>query len=113
MNVPAQAWVTMLRRLHAKGDLPSNQVELMNEIGFEWISTRKCGSTFMTRYREVLNQLSDAQSNGIDVSKTVEEDDELRKWLHAQKCVFENGKLSDSRVQYMDDLGVDWRNISL
>ena len=105
------AWVTMLRRLYRTGDLPVKEVDMMNEIKFEWTSTRKCGSSFMMRYREVAERLQDASSKN-QVFQILEEDDQLRKWLYAQKCAFENGKLSDSRVQYMDDLCVDWRNVS-
>ena len=90
-------------------DLP--KLDMMNEIKFEWTSTRKCGSSFMMRYREVAERLQDASSKN-QVFQILEEDDQLRKWLYAQKCAFENGKLSDSRVQYMDDLCVDWRNFS-
>lgn len=82
----------------------------MNDAEFEWVSTRKCGSAFMTRYREVLDQLSKSSK---DVAMVVEEDAQIKQWIHDQKCVHENGKLSSSRIKYMDDLGVDWRNVSM
>lgn len=104
-------WVTMLRRLYLTDDLPQDQLDKMNAVNFEWISTRKCGSTFMSRYREVLTQLTDAVDAGEDISQLMSEDEELRKWISAQQSAYENGKLSESRVQYMNDLpGIDWRS---
>ena len=106
------AWVTMLRRLNNAGDLPIDQVDKLNEIGFEWISSRKCGSAFMSRYREALTQLNDAMEANGDVTQFISDNDELKKWLIAQKLAFENGKLSESRAEYMDVLpGVNWRQI--
>ena len=104
------AWVTMLRRLYRTNDLPEDEVKKMDDIDFEWISTRKCGSAFMSGYREVLEKLNGA----ADVEKLVKEDVEMRKWFHAQKCAYENGKLSESRAQYLNDLpGIDWKDVSV
>jgi hypothetical protein len=104
------AWITMLRRLYQRGELSQEEIDKMNEIQFEWVSSRKCGSSFMMRYREVLEKI---QSASEEVGMMVERDEDLKKWIYAQRCAFENGKLSESRVKYMEDLGVDWKNISM
>jgi hypothetical protein len=104
------AWVTMLRRLKQKDNLPEDQVSKLDAVNFEWISTRKCGSSFMTKYREVLNKLTEVADVGGDAAELLSCDPELRKWIDAQRQAHENGKLSESRVQYMDDLpGVEWK----
>lgn len=104
------AWVTMLRRLNNANELPKIQIEKLNSVGFEWISTRKCGSTFMKRYREVFAYLSKVVEAGGDVSELLHEDNEQMKWIDSQRKVYENGNLSESRAGYMDDLpGIDWR----
>lgn len=105
------AWVTMLRRLNQKDDLPEEQVSKLDAVEFEWISTRKCGSSFMTKYREVLDKLTERFRFGGDaaVAELLSNDAEIKKWIVSQRQVHANGKLSESRVQYMDDLpGVDW-----
>ncbi|KAL7503983.1 hypothetical protein ACHAXN_003190 [Cyclotella atomus] len=107
------AWVTMVRRLYKSNELPKDEVDKMNEIQFEWISSRKCGSSFMTRYREIQELLNNATVSGLDASKVVDDELDMKKWIHAQKCAFESGKLSESRISCMNDLGVDWRHISL
>jgi hypothetical protein len=107
------AWVTMLRRLRRTDDLPNDQIEKLDAIGFEWISTRKCGSSFMSKYRDVLSYLSKVVEAGGDVRELLHEDNDIMKWIDAQRLAYENGNLSESRVQYMDDLpGIDWRNPS-
>ena len=107
------AWVTMLRRLKQNDGLPEDQVSKLDAVSFEWISTRKCGSSFMKRYREVLDKLTEVFNDGGDdaVAELLLSDGEIRKWINAQRQVHENGKLSESRVQYMGDLpGIDWKN---
>lgn len=105
------AWVTMLRRLKQKDDLPDDQVSKLDAVSFEWISTRKCGSSFMKKYREVLEKLTEAADVGEEaVTELLSNDAETRKWIDSQRQVYENGKLSESRVQYMNDLpGVKWK----
>lgn len=107
------AWVTMLRRLHRTNDVPQVQIDKLDDVGFEWTSTRKCGSSFMKRYREVLSYLTKVVEAGGDVFELLHEDTDIMKWIEAQRLVYENGNLSDSRIEYMDDLpGIDWRNPS-
>lgn len=101
----------MLRRLRQKKELPRMQIDKLDAVGFEWNSTRKCGSSFMKRYREVLSYLSQVVEAGGEVKELVYEDTEIMKWVDAQRQIYESGKLSESRAQYMDDLpGIDWRN---
>lgn len=107
------AWVTMLRRLRRTNDVPQLQIDKLDAIGFEWISTRKCGSSFMAKYRDVLSYLSKVVEAGGDVRELVHEDTDIMKWINAQRLAYENGNLSESRADYMDDLpGIDWRNPS-
>eukprot|EP00579_Thalassiosira_antarctica_P002594 CAMPEP_0201874444 /NCGR_PEP_ID=MMETSP0902-20130614/6697_1 /ASSEMBLY_ACC=CAM_ASM_000551 /TAXON_ID=420261 /ORGANISM="Thalassiosira antarctica, Strain CCMP982" /LENGTH=275 /DNA_ID=CAMNT_0048401317 /DNA_START=86 /DNA_END=910 /DNA_ORIENTATION=+ len=103
------AWVTMLRRLHGTNDVPQIQIDKLDAVGFEWISSRKCGSVFMAKYRETLSYLSQVVEAGGNVRELLHEDTDIIKWIDAQRLVHENGNLSDSRIQYMDDLpGIDW-----
>lgn len=112
-NPELGAWVTMLRRLHQTNDVPQIQIDKLDAVGFEWISTRKCGSSFMGKYREVLSYLSKVVEAGGDVRELLHEDTDIMKWIDAQRLACENGNLSNSRIQYMDELpGIDWKNPS-
>eukprot|EP00571_Detonula_confervacea_P006197 CAMPEP_0172318818 /NCGR_PEP_ID=MMETSP1058-20130122/35880_1 /TAXON_ID=83371 /ORGANISM="Detonula confervacea, Strain CCMP 353" /LENGTH=271 /DNA_ID=CAMNT_0013033723 /DNA_START=47 /DNA_END=859 /DNA_ORIENTATION=+ len=103
------AWVTMLRRLYRTDDVPKIQIDKLDAVGFEWLSTRKCGGSFMSKYREVLSYLSNIVEAGGDVSELLRDDHDVMKWVDAQRLAYENGNLSDSRVEYLDELpGIDW-----
>jgi len=109
------AWVTMLRRLRGKDELPPSRIERMDDVGFEWISTRKCGSSFMANYRDAatyLTGVAETEGDARELSKEEEEEfSRIRKWVEAQRCAYEKGNLSEQRAGYMDELpGIDWRN---
>mmetsp|Transcript_11303 Transcript_11303/g.26430 ORF Transcript_11303/g.26430 Transcript_11303/m.26430 type:complete len:280 (+) Transcript_11303:92-931(+) len=105
------AWVTMLRRLYNSNELPQNELARLDEVGFEWVSTRKCGSSFMKGYRDALAYLSKVAEQGGEVRELLREEHDIKKWVDAQRLAWEKGNLSESRIQYMDDLpGIDWRN---
>jgi hypothetical protein len=114
------AWVTMCRRLYQKQQLPPKQINKLNAIHFEWTSSRKCGSAFMSQYRVVLSYLNKVVEVGGNVNELLPENEyeeqhtsDMRKWISLQRMAHEKGLLSESRVQYMDDLpGIDWRNPS-
>mmetsp|Transcript_1850 Transcript_1850/g.2664 ORF Transcript_1850/g.2664 Transcript_1850/m.2664 type:complete len:158 (-) Transcript_1850:127-600(-) len=102
------AWVTMIRRI-GRDNIPSNQRIKLDEINFAWKSTRKCGSSFMTHYRVIKEKLNVdlEEGEGVRMDLLKEED---KKWITAQRIVYEKGNLSEARVKYMDQLvGLNWR----
>lgn len=107
------AWVTMLRRLHATREVPRARIRTLDAVGFEWQSTRKCGSAFMAAYRDTLSRLTGLAASGGDVRDFLRTNPETVRWIKAQRRANDNGKLPASRVQYMHDLpGLDWQNPS-
>eukprot|EP00546_Thalassionema_frauenfeldii_P004981 CAMPEP_0178908010 /NCGR_PEP_ID=MMETSP0786-20121207/7686_1 /TAXON_ID=186022 /ORGANISM="Thalassionema frauenfeldii, Strain CCMP 1798" /LENGTH=246 /DNA_ID=CAMNT_0020579867 /DNA_START=113 /DNA_END=850 /DNA_ORIENTATION=- len=96
------AWVTGVRRLGPEGVLPEHAQQL-NDVQFTWVSSRKCGSKFMTKFRELTQRV---EKEGLDV---VLDDKEVKKWITAQQLARERGKLSDTRFHYMENLvGEKW-----
>ncbi|KAG7373255.1 helicase domain protein [Nitzschia inconspicua] len=99
------AWVTGIRRLGRDGVNPIHERRL-EEIGFAWISTRQCGSKFMTRYRELAEQI---EARGLD---DVLADPKTVTWIQAQQEVLKRGGLSQTRVHYMGNMfGDGWTTI--
>lgn len=104
----------MLRRLYNSNELPQNELARLDEVGFEWVSTRKCGSSFMKGYRDALAYLSKVAEQGGEVRELLREEHDIKKWVDAQRLAWEKGNLSESRIQYMDDLpGIDWYALCL
>lgn len=106
------AWVTMIRRI-GKDSIEPERRHQLDEINFTWISTRKCGSSFMKQYRSIKERLSKCMMDDKTITdepayQDIIQDNDVSKWIRAQKLAYENGNLSESRCEYMDDLGVDW-----
>ncbi|KAI2509392.1 hypothetical protein MHU86_5025 [Fragilaria crotonensis] len=117
------AWVTGIRRVYAanknlqQGVVDPHHMERLDAIGFTWISERKCGSKFMSQYRELVSQLdaaAAAASAADDEVLTMKRDEILKQekvqtWIAAQRDARRRGGLSDTRFHYMQQLlGDDW-----
>jgi len=99
------AWVTGIRRLGPDGVNPDHERRL-TEISFVWKSTRKCGSKFMSQFREWTKQVE------FDGVETVLKDPNTISWIIAQQLALKRGTLSQTRVQYMGELfGETWTTI--
>lgn len=99
-----------IRRLGQEKIDPDRRDKL-NAIGFTWTSLRKCGSSFMSNYRNVKLKLEHAVAEGMDVNELLRNDTDLKKWLSAQRQAAENGNLSEARCDYLDQLPLKWRHL--
>lgn len=101
------AWVTGLRRLGPDG-VAAEHREQLDSVGFAWISSRKCGSSFMKNFRPVRDALL-GDDGGLE---TVLANAEMLKWLRSIAKTYQKGNLVQERVEYMDQLiGLDWRSL--
>ena len=99
------AWVTGIRRLKKEGVDPEHAKRL-DSVGFAWVSSRKCGSKFMLKYKEY-KELVSVQGLG-----TVLKDPEVLRWIKAQQETMKRDGLSNTRIHYMEEtFGVSWTSI--
>jgi hypothetical protein len=116
------AWVTMIRRLGRDNIEVERRIKL-DEIGFVWVSSRKCGSSFMKNYRPIKEKLEACARMNQESGKwevvnkegiqTIMQEEQTRKWLKAQSDAAKVGNLAQARCDFLDQLpGVDWRVIS-
>jgi hypothetical protein len=121
------AWVTGLRRIRANMLTTNNgsnsttitsttidnssrksQVldvqhqQRLDDIGFSWTSSRKCGSQFMTQYRNLYADLMAASSD--DERRKIWEQPTIQNWVAAQREAHRRGTLSPTRIQYLQQL---------
>jgi hypothetical protein len=97
------AWVTGLRRTGREA-VDSDHRERLDSIGFQWVSHRQCGSSFMKQYRAILQQLETTDPT------VVWADESNRKWLRAQQAAAKRKDLSETRLHFMEQiLGSEWR----
>lgn len=115
------AWVTMIRRIGRDG-IEEDRRKRLDDVGFAWVSTRKCGSSFMKNYRQIRDAIAaagDADGGGDGGGsglEAVKEDEGMMKWLRAQAEAAAKGNLSQERMEYLDKLltpddDLDWRNL--
>ena len=115
------AWVTIIRRIGRDG-IEGDRRKRLDGIGFAWVSTRKCGSSFMKNYRQIRDAIAaaaEADGGGSGGGlEAVKEDEGMMKWLRAQAEAAAKGNLSQERMEYLDKLSLfsgddelDWRNL--
>lgn len=86
-------WVAALRR-RGRDVLPADRRRDLDEAGFEWISSRACGSAFMKGFRNYRDWRAAAAAGA-----TPPED--LAVWVAATKAAAAKGKLSAERLDYL------------
>ena len=91
LNPRLGGWVAAVRR-RGPDALPLERRAALENAGFEWISTRKCGSAFMKNFRA----LRDLPAGEAPSS-------ELQAWAEAQKKLAEKGGLSADCLLYTSD----------
>jgi len=117
------AWVTGIRRLGKDGVAPEHARRL-DEVNFAWISTRKCGSKFMKKYREILSRIEAADGDVASVIANGDDNDDdetgVKSWLQAQQTTFRRGGLSPARAYYLEQMlepileeGKEWQDLEL
>lgn len=115
------AWVTMIRRI-GRDNVPQDRREKLDNVGFAWVSSRKCGSAFMKNFRPIKNKLEaccrihpdsgEWEVVNEDGIQAVLQDESIVKWLKAQRDAAANGNLVQARCDYLDQLpGIDWRSL--
>ena len=102
-----------VRRTQGNG-LDAGRRAQLDEIGFEWVSVRQCGSSFMKSFRELRSYWDEHGTAEVDVEALASDDDALAKavalsrWCDAQRSANEKGLLPPERVAYLDGLGFRW-----
>merc|ERR1712129_251719 len=89
------AWCAGVRRI-GSNNINAERKQKLDEIEFEWKSTRKCGSSFMKHLRELEIFLEHQTFSELESKNEI-----LWKWLQAQKLVIEKGNLKQSRIEYL------------
>ena len=106
---PALAnWVKQQRRLYKEGKLSDDRVQHLEDIGFEWVRGQK-GAPWEQRYGE-LQQYKNSEGH-CNIPQRSTEHPALANWVKRQRRSYREGKLSDDRVQHLEDIGFEWVRI--
>lgn len=101
-NNPALGgWVAAVRR-RGRIAYDEHQLQQLDDAGFEWISTRVCGSKFMQNFRELRD------FHALQGHSNPPHDTPLATWCNAQRKAAAKGKLSEQRLDYLRSINFDF-----
>ncbi|MEQ1933721.1 MAG: helicase associated domain-containing protein, partial [Fimbriimonadaceae bacterium] len=102
-NTDLGTWVSVQRKAKSRGEITEERVQRLNEVGFIW-------DAHESRWDELFRLLcAYKQAHGhlnIPTSQTG-----LGSWVHIQRRAKRNGKLSEEKIQRLDEVGFAWELI--
>ena len=102
-NLPS-ALISLAAVRRCRAALSEAHVAELDEIGFEWTSSRKCGSAFQDSLRRL--RAFWAEHGHTDVHRVLGEEDELSLWCESQRAAWRDGRLSPKRSAPLEELGL-------
>ena len=94
-------WVAALRR--CRSTLGEEQLAALDALGFQWTSSRQCGSAFQKSCRQL--RAFWVEHGHTDVGRVLGAEHALALWCEAQRTAEREGRLSAKRVAPLKELG--------
>ena len=99
---PLGNWVSTQRQKYKEGKLSDERVGKLNDLGFDWGSTRST-IPWDKRFDELVEYKKEHRD--CNVPRIHEQ---LGDWVDYQRVAHKKGKLSEERVGKLEGLGFDW-----
>jgi len=109
-NVPTRfdrslsVWVKHQRKESCKNSLSNEQIQLLEDIGFQWNVLR--GSRHS--WEEKFQKLKEFQETHGHCKVPLKLDRQLNSWVDAQRQANKQGRLTEDRIKKLESLGVQW-----
>ena len=102
-NPSLGVWVQEKRRALKKGKLSLEHISLLDEIAFVW-------DLLDARWLEMFDALQEfkTQFGSSDVPVEWKVNPKFGRWVHMQRHLRKQGKLSPERIKRLDELGFRW-----
>jgi hypothetical protein len=104
-NAELGRWVKDQRTFKVKGKLTQERIELLEEIGFQW--KIKCHDDFWEKMCADLSAYKEANGH-CNVSMSNTDNTQLARWVDRNRRARKNGKISEEKVQQLNELGFCW-----
>lgn len=95
------AWVGRQRKAKKNGELSSERIALLDEIGFDW-------DPFSTQWETMFNELTAYYSEHSHVNVPQRPRTPLGRWVRVQRESLKNGRLTDDHKARLDEIGFVW-----
>lgn len=96
-------WVAHQRDAYRHNQLTQNQIDLLSQINFIW---NKIESEWQERYQDLI-QYRAVKGNTL-VPSRYEQNLRLGKWVSKQRTRFQQGKLSEDRIELLNEIDFAW-----
>ena len=96
-------WVSTQRVAYKNRKLVAGRAQKLNDIGFDWGTTRGALTTWDERLRELTKYKAEHGHCNVPAIQGP-----LGKWVDHQRSARKKGKLSKERIEQFDDLGFNW-----
>ena len=106
-NLQLGIWVQSQRRIYNKGELNSERIKRLEELGFVWDPLT---AIWEARFDE-LKQYK-AEHNDCNVPEGWPENPKLAIWVAVQRRNRKSGKLEKERIRRLEKLGIVWDPLS-
>lgn len=107
-NASLGSWIVTQRKNYSQGRLTDKQVDLLNEIGMEWVYTNNPDYVWEKNYNMVLDFYSKYKHLYIPIGYVTEDGVRLGVWLYDRKLEYERNALSEDRKKKLDKLDKTW-----
>jgi len=102
------SWIVTQRKNYFQNRLSDIQIDLLNDIGMEWIYTNNPDYVWDKNYETVLEFYSRYKHLYIPINYVTEEGVHIGTWLYDRKLEYERNELSDERKRKLDMLDKTW-----
>lgn len=106
-NVPIGKWLYEQKMAKEQNALESKQIELLEELGIEWLSKNK--NKKLTREEKWMENYESAKAfYARNRHLKVPSNDKLAPWLYQQKAKYRVNKLTKEHIMLLEMIGIDW-----
>jgi rRNA maturation protein Rpf1 len=104
-------WQSTQREKYRKGNLSSEKIRRLEDIGFTWTigQTKKSTEAFERGFQETLLYKESTRNPNATQSHKTDEGYRLGSWQNNQRMHYKKGNLSPDRIKRLEDIGFKWR----
>ena len=106
-NVELGRWVKDQRTFKKQGKLSKERIDLLDKIGFTW--KVRSNDDFWNKMCKDLIAYKEANGH-CKVSMTNTTNLQLARWVDRQRRAKKEGKISDQRIQQLNEIGFIWKD---
>ena len=100
-------WLNNQIRLYKNGNLSKEKVEMLNNIGISLLIDNKLSVRWERKYQLAKKYYEENGNLQVPSDYTID-DVNLGSWIVSQRRYYKNGKLSEEKVEMLNDIGMIW-----